>query len=193
MTHSDRDVTTNLRNLACVLDSATISLSAILITEQMCPSETSFQEVQRGPEKSDCNISSNHSPIDLPSRNPMSRNLLCGTEPIDEDALKIALKRKRGNLSIRDTSMASMSPQIDLQVQHELWEKKRDDLITYFIKSLSETQPISEELVVIKDTSVCDGKSLHVNAFASMMTCASFWDEFVSMDQEVNALPIAPL
>lgn len=187
--HIDGNTTPNIRNLACVLDTTTISLSAIIITEQMCPSETSFnviQEVKCGLKKG----------FNLPqtivkSRNSPTKSLLDGIELSDEDAVKLAVKRKRGNPSIKDTSMASMSPQIDLQVQHELWAKKRDDLISFFIKSLSETHPVSEELTVIKDIPVCAGKSLHVNAFASMMTCASFWDEFVSMDQEVSALNIA--
>jgi hypothetical protein len=189
--HDGGNVTPSNRNLACVLDTTTLSLSAIIITEQMCPSETSFKVIQEatiGLKKSSNNLQTHATSRESPTK--ISRG---GTELNDEDAVKLALKRKRGNPSIKDTSMASMSPQIDLQVQHELWAKKRDDLITFFIKSLSETHPVSEELNVIEDTPVCAGKSLHVNAFASMMTCASFWDEFVSMDQEVSIVSIAPL
>jgi hypothetical protein len=189
--HNDGNVTPNNRNLACVLDKTTLSLSAIIITEQMCPSETSFKVIQEATiglkNGSNCPRTYTTSCV------PPTKSLRGGTELNDEDAVKLALKRKRGNPSIKDTSMASMSPQIDLQVQHELWAKKRDDLITFFIKSLSETHPVSEELNVIKDTPVCAGKSHHVNAFASMMTCASFWDEFVSMDQEVSTVNVAPL
>lgn len=45
---------------------------------------------------------------------------------------------------------------------------------------------------VLKKPKSHQNKSTHVSAFASMMTCASFWDEFVSMDQEVKKtlLPI---
>lgn len=172
------NVIPSIQNLACVLDTTTISLSAIIITEQMC-------QVKCGPiEGPNCIQSC------AASRVSLTDNLSSGAVRNDEDAVKLALKRKRGNPSFRDTSMASMSPQIDLQVHHELWAKQRDDLITFFIKSISETHPVFEERNVIKDTPVCASKSLHVNAFASMMTCASFWDEFVSMDQEVCTLII---
>lgn len=182
------NVIPSIHNLACVLDTTTISLSAILLTEKMCPSETCsevIQEVKCGLKKGP-----NYIQTCAASSISLTENLSSGTERNDEDAVRLALKRKRGNPSFRDTSMASMSPQIDLQVQHERWAKQRDDLITFFIQSLSETHPVFEELNVIKDTPVNAGKSLHVNAFASMMTCASFWDEFVSMDQEVCTLTI---
>ena len=99
--------------------------------------------------------------------------------------LDLRSKRTRNRIAPVVSSTSLLCPKVNLQSQHDHWLRGRDSLVDFFTESLTEVDLCSAGPAVKKAKSHLN-KSTHVSAFASMMTCASFWDEFVSMDQEVN-------
>jgi hypothetical protein len=77
------------------------------------------------------------------------------------------------------TAMSSGRPRLAMRLQHKKWAEERDRLLHYFAQSLSESA------VVTAQCALPSNESTHASAFASMMTCSNFWNEFVSMDEEV--------
>ena len=81
--------------------------------------------------------------------------------------------------SYDSTSMSSVRPRLAMRLQHKKWAEERDCLLHFFAQSLSESA------VVTAQCALPSNESTHASAFASMMTCSNFWNEFVSMDEEV--------
>jgi hypothetical protein len=81
--------------------------------------------------------------------------------------------------SYDSTSMSSVRPRLAMRLQHKKWAEERDCLLHYFATSMSESA------VVKAQCALPSNESTHASAFASMMTCSNFWNEFVSMDEEV--------
>ena len=94
-------------------------------------------------------------------------------------------KRTRNRIAPVVSSTSLLCPKVNLQSQHDRWLIGRDNLVEFFTESQLEVDLCSVRPAVKRAKSHLN-KSTHVSAFASMMTCASFWDEFVSMDQEVR-------
>lgn len=94
---------------------------------------------------------------------------------ISGDDQNVSQKRR----SYDSTSMSSVRPRLAMRLQHKKWAEERDCLLHYFAQSLSESA------VVTAQCALPSNESTHASAFASMMTCSNFWNEFVSMDEEV--------
>lgn len=77
--------------------------------------------------------------------------------------------------------MSSVRPRLAMRYQHKKWAEERDCLLQYFAQSLSESVIVTAQRALPST-----GESTHAAAFASMMTCSDFWNEFVSMDDEVG-------
>ena len=80
------------------------------------------------------------------------------------------------------TQMSSVRPRLAMRIQHKKWAEERDCLLHYF------TQSLSESATVTAQRALPSSESTHAAAFASMMTCSDFWNEFVSMDEEVSVM-----
>lgn len=182
--HNNNDITTTPRNLCGAVDSAAHLLSAIALCETVYPSTAthtfSVSEDLLG--DGDCTVHNDLSQV------TNKRKIITPDQSRNTDSSTgLSLTRKRACASKVESLIWTMSPKINLKIRHEHMARNRDDLLSFFIESLSEVKDIPADPVLTHSTSSdLPSTSTHVTAFASMMTCASFWDEFVSMDQEVK-------
>ena len=73
----------------------------------------------------------------------------------------------------------NMSCTVDLYLQHDRWEKKRNELLSYFVESPSPSKKSKTPPINTTD-------SEQLTLLGSLMTSNTFWDEFMSMDEEVR-------
>lgn len=73
----------------------------------------------------------------------------------------------------------NMSCSIDLYLQHDRWAKKRNELLSFFVESPSRSKKS-------KTPSINTADSEPLTALGTMMTSNTFWDDFMSMDEEVR-------
>ena len=100
-----------------------------------------------------------------------------------EDIQNVSHKRR----SYDCTQLTLVRPRLAMRIQHKKWAEERDCLLQYFAQSLSESA------IVTAQRALPSNESTHAAAFASMMTCSDFWNEFVSMDEEVGHKKITRL
>lgn len=94
---------------------------------------------------------------------------------VSGDDQNVSQKRR----SYDSTSISSVRPRLAMRRQHKKWAEERDCLLHYFAQSLSESAAVTAQCALPSN------ELTHASAFASMMTCSNFWNEFVSMDEEV--------
>lgn len=227
--HYDEDVSTTSRNFTGV-DSATQSLSAILITEPSSPhlvtyvnaaweglcGMTSADAVGRPltsiqantfdrkaledftsasarltsykksqiPEVIPSVLYTDETDISIVCFNDVHMDPLDDLDDIHElyDANLVIdnmLKRKRRSSLGSGPFINSINCNVNLDVQHERWAKRRNELLSYFVESTTEHSSFSSNFDAMTETPT-------TNFVESIMNSSSFWDDIVTMDQEVQ-------
>ena len=205
--HNDEDVSTTPCNFTGAVDSATQSLSSIVISESTY-FITSADEVRSSASKAStsdrmalADLSNtarltNYKNCQVPEVSLQSismkadivNHIICVKDILlesdldtlndfdDDEVIETVNKRKR-RLSLGSGAITTnLNCNINLAVQHERWAKRRNELLSFFIESTSDQPPVPPPCVEAEPASV----------LTSILTSSNFWDEFVSMDQEVN-------
>ena len=219
MRNSDQNMATIPQNFASAIDSATVSLSVVVIgepkfvlpienvngaLEEVCGCSTSdvvgysvtcFQGNLLDGTILDDHTSNINRDINCSDRIKADKAIdsLHVTEEFPRtlsqqsaiDARKIEVMNTR-NTKRRWTKSLGCGPMInnltcniDIHFQHGRWKKKRNELLSFFMESPSPSK--------ISRSSVCNTIDPQpLTALGSMMTSSTFWDDFISMDQEVR-------